>query len=135
MKTVIFRADGTRETLDGRSLAEAQAEAFARIDAEYAARIAAGMTHAGRPVEIDEASTARMNAAASLHLAGVFPAGFAWRMADNGFLPLTGPQMVALAAAAAARVLALRQARWAARDAIRNATTRAAADAVTATWP
>jgi hypothetical protein len=135
MRTITFNADGTRTVTDNRTLADAQAEAFARIDAEFAARIAAGMQHAGRPVEIDEASTARMNAAASLHLAGIFPAGFEWRMGDNGFLPITGPQMVALAAAAAARVLALRKARWAARDAIRAATTREAADAVTATWP
>lgn len=135
MRTIVFRADGTRETIDNRTLAEAQAEAFARIEAEFAARIAVGIQHVGRPLDIDEASTTRMTAAAALHLAGTFPANFAWRMADNSFLPLTGPQMVAMAAAAAARVLALRQARWAARDAVRAATTREAADSIAAVWP
>ena len=135
MISVVFRADGSRETIDNRTLDEARAGNLARIEREFADRVAAGITFSGRPLEIDDASQAHMNAAASLQLAGVFPASFEWRMADNSFLPVTGPQMVTLAQTAAARVYALRRARWAARDAIRAAPTRAAADAVQATWP
>ncbi len=120
---------------DTRTLADAQVEAIARLQADLADRIAAGIVHSGKPLQIDDASTAHMTSSAALHLAGVFPAGFQWRMADNTFLPVTGPQMVTMAATAAARVVTLRRAYWAAVDAVRAATTREAADAVQAAWP
>jgi hypothetical protein len=128
-------SDGSAVVVDNRSLADAQAERIEALKAERDALLDQGITFGGKPVQIDAASTANMNAAASLHLAGIFPAGFRWRMADNSFLTVTGPQMVALAATAAARVYAVRAAYWAAADAVRAATTRKAADAVTATWP
>jgi hypothetical protein len=128
--------DGTVTVTDTRTLAEAQAEAAARIEAEYAAQIAIGAEYGDKPLQIDPASTANMTAvAAQISAAVPLPAGFAWRMADNTFLPVTPEQMIALAAAASARVMALRKAMWAAKDAARAAETNDAADAIRATWP
>jgi len=134
-RTLIGNAAGAVTVTDTRTLAEAQADRIDALKAERDALIDAGVIYNDKPVQIDDASTARMNAAASLHLAGIFPAGFRWRMADNTFLAVTGPQMVALAATAAGRVYALRAAYWAARDAVAATTTREAADAIKATWP
>jgi hypothetical protein len=122
--------------LDNRTLAEAQAEALARIDAEFVEREAAGITWQGKPLWIDERSTQRMTSMVVSTAAGVpLPPGFAWRMGDRTFLPLDAAGLVAMAAAAAARVQALRRARWAAIDAVMAATTRAEADAVAPVWP
>lgn len=136
MTTIIFHADGTRTIVDNRTVADARGQALARIDAEFAAQIAAGITHAGKPLEIDEASQGRMGdmMTRARSRAGL-PAGFAWRMGDNSFLPLTAAELEDMAIAASDRVIALRRARWAARDAVRAAATREAADAVQATWP
>lgn len=127
--------DGTRTVTDNRTLEDAQAERIEGLKAERDALLAQGVPFGGSFAQIDRDSTANMNAAASLHIAGIFPANFRWRMADNTFLPVTGPQMVALAAAAAARVYALRAACWVAVDAVRAAKTREEADAVAANWP
>jgi hypothetical protein len=135
MRGSITHPDGRVEHYDTRTLAEAQADRIDALKAKRDALLAQGVAFGGSFAQIDRDSTANMNAAASLHLAGIFPADFRWRMADNTFLPVTGPQMVALAATAAARVYALRAAYWVARDAVMAATTREEADAITAAWP
>lgn len=136
MKTIIFNADGTRTVLDRRTLEQAVNDAIARINAEYEAQIAAGATYAGKPVQIDPASTANMTAVISQITAGIpLPATFAWRMADNAAMPVASKQMMELAATASARVMALRLAMWAAKDVARAAKTNDDADAVKASWP
>lgn len=128
--------DGRVIVTDARALPDAIAENVERLRAEYDAQIARGVTYSGRPVQIDEASQGRMTAVVTQINAGVaLPPGFAWRMADNSYLPVTGPQMIGLASAASARVMALRKALWAAVDAVRAAKDREAADAVKAVWP
>lgn len=136
MKRIIGNADGTETVIDDRTLADAQAARIDALLAELAQQIAAGITHAGKPLQIDDPAQQRMAAVVTQITAGVpLPPSFAWRMADNTFLPLTGPQMIGMAAVAAARVYALRVAYWQALDTVRAATTREAADAVTAAWP
>lgn len=136
MKTAISHPDGTVEHVDTRTLDEAIGEAVARFEAEYEAQIALGATYAGKPLQIDPGSTANMTAMAAQIAAGIpLPDGFAWRMADNTFLPVTDQQVIGLGATAAARVYALLRALWLAKDAARAATTREEADAVVAAWP
>ena len=136
MKIIIFRADGSRETIDNRTLADAQIEAVERLQAEFAAQVAKGTTYSGKPLQIDDASQMRMAAVVTQITAGVpLPAGFAWRCADNSYLPVNTNQMVGLAAAASARIMALRAALWPAIDAARVARNIAAADAIKANWP
>jgi hypothetical protein len=130
--------DGRVETYvdDRRTLAQAQADRIDALRTELLQQVAAGITHAGKPLQIDEPAQQRMAAVVTQVTAGVpLPPSFSWRMADNTFLALTGPQMIGMAAVAAARVYALRVAFWQATDAVRAATTREAADAVTAAWP
>jgi len=70
---------------------------------------------------IDQQNVIAMSQRAALAQAGAvtWPEGFAWRMADNTFLPLPGPAgMIALATAAADEVYRLRRVAWAHKDAI-----------------
>lgn len=134
-KIAFYAPDGMR-WVDDRTLAEAQQEAIDRAEAEYVAQIAKGTTYGGKPLQIDPASQANMTAVAAQIGAEVpLPAGFAWRMGDNTFLPVTPTQMIGLATTASARVMALRKAMWAAKDAARAAKTNDEADAVRAEWP
>lgn len=127
---------GVLHVFDDRTLDEAKDEAVARFEAEYEAQIALGTTYAGKPLQIDEPSQSRMAAVVTQINAGAtLPDGFAWRMGDNTFLPVTTNQMVGLAVTASARVMALRTVIWAAKDAARASTTREEADAITASWP
>lgn len=127
--------DGRVVVTDRRTLPEAQAEAVERLRGEFDAQVAKGAIYSGKPIQIDDASQMRMAAVVTQITAGVpLPAGFAWRCADNSYLPVNTNQMVGLAAAAAARVMALRVALWAAVDAARAAKTREEADAVKAAW-
>lgn len=136
MKHIVFHADDTRSVIDNRTLADAVGEAVTRIETEYAAQIALGAVYAGKPLQVDPSSTANMTAMAAQIAAGIpLPDGFAWRMADNTFLPVTDQQVIGLGATAAARVYVLMQALWAAKDAARAAQTREAADAIVAAWP
>lgn len=127
---------GVLHVFDDRTLADAVAENVARLEREYEAQIALGTTYAGKPLQIDPASTANMTAMAAQVTAGIpLPAGFAWRMGDNTFLTVTDQQVIGLGATAAARVYVLLKALWSAKDAARAAKTREEADAVTAKWP
>lgn len=117
-------------------LADAIATAIGRIRAEFDAHINAGIVWGGRPLQIDDDSTARMAAVVVQTLVGApLPAGFAWRMGDNTYLPIDAAGVHVMAATAAGRVMALRAALWAAVDAARAATTNAEAEGVTARWP
>jgi hypothetical protein len=128
--------DGTRTVTDARTTADAIAEALARIDAEFSAKIAAGMDWQGKPLQIDDRATANMTSVAAFtSKANPLPAGFAWRMGDNTFLPMTATEQATMAATAASYVMALRRAMWAAKDAARAATTREEADAIRPAWP
>ena len=128
--------DGRVAVTDNRTLADAQAEAVERLRGEFDAQVAKGAVYSGKPIQIDDASQMRMAAVVTQITAGVaLPAGFAWRMGDNTYLPVTSAQMVALAAAASARIMALRAALWPAIDAARVARNIAAADAIKANWP
>lgn len=135
---------GVRLELDGRittyadttrSVAAAITEAIDRIDGEFSARIAAGMTYGGKPLQIDPQSTANMTSVAALTSKGSpLPASFAWRMGDNTFLPMNAVEQATMAATAAGYVMALRRAMWTAKDAARAAKTREEADAIRASW-
>jgi hypothetical protein len=136
MRVEHIALDGTRTVSDTRTLAEAQAEAVARIDLEFAAKIAEGMAWHGKRLQIDDRATANMTAVAAFTTkANPLPADFAWRMADNSFLPMNSTQQATMAATAAGYVMSLRRAMWAAKDAARAAITREEADAVQPVWP
>lgn len=105
----------------------ARAPKLAAIEAEFATRLAAGLPYADKVLQVDESSQGRMTSVATLALcveqgqAGMsWPVGFAWRMADNSFLPRTAAQMLSMAQAAAGYVLRLRVNRWALRDAVND---------------
>ena len=127
---------GVLHVTDSRTLAEARDEAAARIETEYAEHIARGVVYAGKTFQIDPASTQDMATIAVRIAVGIpLESGFAWRAADNSFLPVTEQEALGLGAAAASRVYALRKALWAAKDAARAAKDNDAADAVKAAWP
>ncbi|MBX9698602.1 MAG: DUF4376 domain-containing protein [Acetobacteraceae bacterium] len=115
---------------DDRSEAEVREEALARVAAGFDLAIAAGMPWAGKVLQIDDASRANLTSAALGAQIGLWPPGGAWRMADNSFLALTAPELVAMAGAAMGHYLALRQRMWARRDAARAAKDRDEADRI-----
>lgn len=94
------------------------------LEARYAAALAAGLPYGDKLLQIREAdqqNIAAMGQEARWVLAtgASWPPGFAWRMADNSFLPLAdAAAMVALGEAAKAEVYRLRQVKWAHADAI-----------------
>lgn len=109
-----------------------RARKIGALKERYAAALAAGMLYAGRPLQIgepDQQNIATMGQEARWALASnaPWPADFAWRMADNSFLPLADAQaMIALGEAAKAEVYRLRQVKWTHADAIAAATSVAA---------
>lgn len=105
--------------------------------AALAARIALGMPFNGKTLQIDDASQARMTAAAAMANAGSLPTDFAWRMADNSVVPMDAAGVLGMAVAAGARVYALRAHYWALADLIAGAADEAelAAIDVSAGWP
>lgn len=127
---------GIRTVLDGqvvsdtRSLEDARAEAAERVAEGFELTLAAGMPWQGRVLQIDDESRANLSGAALRAQLGTLPTGFAWRMADNSFLPLDAAGVIAMAAATMDHYLALRRRMWAARDAARAAPSREAADAI-----
>lgn len=136
MASVRLELDGTITTTDTRTLAEAQAGRIDALKAERDALIAKGMTYSGKPLQIDEASQQRMASMVLRAQVAALPPGFAWVMGDDSTLPITSAaDMIALATAAANRVIAVRAAYQAARTAVRATTTREEADAVVAAWP
>lgn len=88
------------------------------------------MPYAGRTLQIDDESCALLTSAQAMAALGALPHGFAWRMADNSFLPLDALELATMAIKAGAWVYELRVAMWAALDAIRAAETVEAVQAV-----
>ncbi len=136
MREYVWARDGKLHVIDSRTLAKAIAEAVDRIEAEYAAQIAAGMTYSGKPLQIDEISQGRIVSMVTRakSKAGL-PPDFAWIMGDNSELPLAAAGMEDLGIAASTRVMVLRAALQAAKKAARAAKTREEADAIKAVWP
>lgn len=134
-----------RPSLEEVAAETLRAPKLAAIEAEFTRRIALGLAYGGATLQIDDSSQQRLAAVATLALgveqgqAGMaWPPGFAWRMADNSFLPRSAAQMLSMAQAAAGYVLALRVNRWALRDAVNDAeATAAEIDAVDCDtgWP
>lgn len=128
----VTHEDGTVVETDTRTLDEARAEAVERVMAQFEQQMRKpwldGPTN--KPLDIDEASIARMAAAATAAAQGLLPPNFRWRCADNSFLPLTASEMTAMAARVMGYVYMLRTLMWAAKDAAMNAPTKEAADAV-----
>jgi hypothetical protein len=114
-----------------RPLVDLRAEKLAALARRYDAALAAGMTYQGKVLQLraaDQQNIAAMGQEARwARAAGLpWPADFAWRMADNSFLPLPdAAAMIALGEAAKAEVYRLRQAKWAHADALNAATTAA----------
>lgn len=122
-------------------LAQRRALALAAAARAYGAQLAAGVAFAGKTWQIDDASQARiasMGASAVAVLAGVagasWPPGFAFIAADNTATAMTAQQMLDLATAARDRVIALRVAFRALKDAILASNAPEAID-VAAGWP
>jgi hypothetical protein len=96
----------------------ARARRLTALTARYLAALDAGMTYQGKVLQIrenDQINITAVGQEARWALAGgiAWPANFAWRMADNSFLPLPTPQhMIALGEAAKAEVYRLRQVKW-----------------------
>lgn len=115
------RWDGEKWVLN---LDRLKAHRAGEVDARYVTALKAGMPYAGTMLQIraeDQGNISAMAQRATLAQAGLvtWPDGFAWRMADDSFLPLPSPaEMIALAAAAAAEVHRLRQVMWGHKDAI-----------------
>ena len=118
-------------------LDHARAAALAAVRAAFDTRIAAGMPWDGKVLQIDDASCQLLTSADAMAAAGGLPDGFAWRMADNSFLPLDAEGLRAMALATGAYVYALRATVWRLTDAIRAAETVGEVEAVdiTAGWP
>lgn len=120
------------------ALAKARREKRAALLTLFAAKQAAGIVYAGKPLQLRDEDLPRIEGAAvqafmvASGLPGLsWPAGFAWRMGDNSFLPLpTASTMIDLAAAAASAYGALRQQLWALKDAIDAAATPAEVEAI-----
>ena len=103
----------------GPTLAEAKRARRAEVSGLYSQKLAAGMSYAGKTLQIDEDSQLRIiGAAAKAGIVGGAPSA-GWRMADNTFLKLAdGPAMIQLAAAVSAKVESLRVIMWGHKDAI-----------------
>ena len=90
----------------------------------YDAALAAGMSYGGKVLQIREPDQANLttmgNEARWAKAAGAaWPADFAWRMADDTFLPVpTTDAMIALGEAAKAEVYRLRRVKWLHVDAL-----------------
>lgn len=102
------------------------------IDTRYEAALAAGLAYGGKLLQIregDQQNIAAMGQEARWAIAtgSVWPANFAWRMADNSFLVLpAATDMVALGEAAKAEIYRLRQVKWAHVDVVASAANAAA---------
>nr|WP_298688976.1 hypothetical protein [uncultured Dongia sp.] len=101
-------------------------DVLALISARYQAALAAGLGYGGKVLQIREQDQANLTAMGNearwaKATGAVWPADFAWRMADDSFLGLaTADAMIALGEAAKAEVYRLRQVKWGHVDAVRS---------------
>jgi len=110
-----------------RPLDDVRADGLARLVSHYHGLLAAGFEYpaaSGRRVQIDDQDRANIAAVGSEARAAKrgetdWPANFAWRMLDNGYLPLaSSDDMIALGEAAKAAFMTIRRAYWLHRDTI-----------------
>lgn len=139
LATVLSNADNTYEGLrwaDGvvppskvtvlRKKAEIEKREL--IEALFAAKVAAGVPHRGKVIQIDDTSRSNiisMALLAKLVIDGTpsvnWPAdmtNIGWRTKDNSYLTMTAPQMVTMALTAAGRFMMLRYRFGALKDAV-----------------
>ena len=139
------RVDAETKVVEvSRPISSRKAALLAAIGAAYQARIAAGFDYDdGNVVQIDEASQARITgvaARASAARAGdtTWDTGFAWRLADNSWMPLAAAtDMITFASAVADYVAGIRVRYWALKDAVAAAEDHADLDAIdiASGWP
>lgn len=113
-----------------------------KIAAAFEAAVAGGVSHRGKIIQVDDASRSNiisMALTAKLvidNTAGVaWPADMTnvgWRTKDNTYLPMTAPQMVAMALACMQRFMAMRYRFGALKDALAAARTVAEVEAIDA---
>lgn len=100
-------------------------EKLAAIEQRFQQALAAGLAYGGKVLQIrpqDQINLTTMGNEARWALAAnaPWPADFAWRMADDSFLPVAdAATMIALAEAAKAEVYRLNQLKWQHVDAVR----------------
>jgi hypothetical protein len=117
-------------------VAEKAEERLLAVEIRFNAALEAGMAYQGKVLQIrekDQANITTMGNEArwAKATAAAWPSTFAWRMADNSFLPLpTADDCIALGLAAKAEVIRLRANKWRLDDLIRSATTLAALNAI-----
>lgn len=127
--------DVWREGAWSRPPEQARAARLRDLAARYETALAAGMAYGGKVLQIREAdqqNIAIMGQEARWALAGgvPWPPDFAWRMADNSFLPLAdAAAMIALGLAAKTEIHRLRQVKWQHADALAAAESTASIDA------
>lgn len=108
-----------------------RANILAVITQRYHQSLAKGLRYAGKVLQIREQDQINLiainNDARWIKIHGTaWPSNFAWRMADNSFLPLPNPEsMIALAEAAKVEVLRLRKVKWSHVDAVCSLTSSA----------
>lgn len=107
------------------------------VETAFADAVAAGMSYAGKVLQIDDASRQNIAAVATRaigvvqSIAGMtWPPGFAWRMADNSYLTISAAAFLAMGQAAADRYTALILHRGALKDAVAAAADADAVDAI-----
>lgn len=131
---------GTPDPVD---LSDLKSAKKMEIEAAFAAAVAAGMPYGGKVLQIDDASRQNIAAVATRaigvvqSIAGMtWPAGFAWRMADNSYLTISAATFLAMGQAAADRYTALILHRGVLKDAVAAAADAAAIDVIdpTAGW-
>lgn len=121
------------------TLDQARAGKQLEIDAAFDTAVAEGMPWQGKVLQIDDASRANISGQATRALGVlmganqlVWPQDFAWRMADNSWLPVTAEEMLDMAQAASDRYVALRLVLAAKKDAVAAAADVAAVEAIDA---
>lgn len=129
----------TGNTPDPVDLVSAKAAKIAEIETAFAAAVEAGMPHADKVLQIDDASRQNIAAVATRAIGVVqaidgmtWPPGFAWRMADNSWLPIEPAEFLAMAQQAADFYTAFIVHRAGLKDAVTGAASVAALNAIDA---
>lgn len=125
-------------TQDEVAVEIARASKLAAAAAAFAGQVAAGITFGGKLLQIRDTDRANITGQAARAVAALtagsgvtWPSNFAWRMADNSYLPLPTPaDMLALGEAVSDRYAALRLRFGQLKDAIAAAETVEALDAL-----
>ncbi|MBN9568690.1 MAG: DUF4376 domain-containing protein [Alphaproteobacteria bacterium] len=131
--------DGTISVSDTRTIDDARAEAAQRLEGHFAALIVAGRNYAGHNYQIDDASRANINAAATMAMVApdAWSGDFYWIASDNSHVPMTAAEVIAFGLNAGDYYTAMIFTNRAHKDAIAALTTISTCDAydVTAGWP